>query len=56
MMAAKRQITDDTVFTVASSVGLDIDRLKRDMTAPAIAIGEAINKNLVRGEPADCDR
>jgi protein-disulfide isomerase len=48
MMAAKGQITDDRVFTVASSVGLDIDRLKRDMTAPAI--GEAINKNLALAE------
>ena len=48
MMAAKGQITDDTVFKVASSVGLDIDRLKRDMTAPAIA--EAINNNLVLAE------
>ena len=48
MMAAKGQITDDTVFKVASSVGLDIDRLKRDMTAPAI--GEAINKNLALAE------
>jgi protein-disulfide isomerase len=44
MMAAKGQITEDTVFKVAGSVGLDIDRLKQDMTAPDIE--EAIKKNL----------
>ena len=56
MMATKGQITEDTVFKVAASVGLDIDRLKRDMTAPDIA--EAIKKNLaladalnIRGTP-----
>ena len=56
MMAAKGQITDDTVFTVASSVGLDIDRLKQDMKAPEIeravkdnlALAEALN---IRGTP-----
>jgi protein-disulfide isomerase len=56
MMATKGQITEDTVFKVAASVGLDIDRLKRDMTAPDIT--EAIKKNLaladalnIRGTP-----
>jgi len=36
MMETKGQITDDTVFAVAASVGLDVARLKRDMQAPQI--------------------
>src|SRR6516164_10344073 len=36
MMAAKGEITEDTVYRVAGSVGLDVDRLKRDMTLPEI--------------------
>jgi protein-disulfide isomerase len=36
MMAASGQITEDTVYQVAGSVGLDVDRLKRDMAAPQI--------------------
>jgi protein-disulfide isomerase len=48
MMAAKGQISEDTVFKVAGSVGLDIDRLKHDMTAPDI--DEAIKKNLALAE------
>lgn len=56
MMATKGQITDDTVFKVAGSVGLDIDRLKQDMNAPEIeralkanlALAEALN---IRGTP-----
>src|ERR1700737_2516563 len=31
MMATKGQITDETVYKVAGSVGLDVDRLKQDM-------------------------
>ena len=37
MMAARGNITDDTVYQVAASVGLDVERLKRDMAAPEIA-------------------
>jgi len=56
MMATKGQITDDTVYKVAGSVGLDVDRLKQDMTAPEIehelkanlALAEALN---IRGTP-----
>ena len=56
MMATKGQITDDTVYKVAGSVGLDIDRLKQDMTAPEIdrtlkanlALAEELN---IRGTP-----
>ncbi len=36
MMALKGQIDDDAVFKVAGSVGLDVARLKTDMTAPDI--------------------
>lgn len=56
MMATKGQITDDTVYKVAGSVGLDVDRLKQDMAAPEIqqelkanlALADALN---IRGTP-----
>jgi len=56
LMAAKGQITEDTIYKVAGSVGLDVDRLKQDMTAPEIeqelkanlALAEALN---IRGTP-----
>jgi protein-disulfide isomerase len=44
MMAARGRITDETVFHVAASVGLDVERLKRDMAAPEIA--QDIESNL----------
>src|SRR5215831_5668328 len=34
MMAAKGQITEDVVYKIAGSVGLDLDRLKHDMAEP----------------------
>jgi protein-disulfide isomerase len=56
MMATKGQITDDTVYKVAGSVGLDVDRLKQDMAAPEI--DQALKANLalanalnIRGTP-----
>jgi protein-disulfide isomerase len=57
MMGTKGQITDDTVYKVAGSVGLDVERLKEDMTAPEIdralkanqALAEALN---IHGTPA----
>jgi protein-disulfide isomerase len=56
MMVTKGQITDETVYKVAGSVGLDVDRLKRDMSAPEI--GQALKTNLaladalnIRGTP-----
>jgi protein-disulfide isomerase len=36
MMAMKGQITDQTVMDVASSVGLDIGQLQRDMESPEV--------------------
>jgi protein-disulfide isomerase len=56
MMATKGQITEETVYKVAASVGLDVDRLKQDMSAPEI--GKALKANLaladalnIRGTP-----
>jgi protein-disulfide isomerase len=48
LMAAKGQITEDTIYTVASSVGLDIDKLKGDMAAPEI--DQALKANVVLAE------
>ena len=48
MMATKGQITDDTVYKVAASVGLDVDRLKQDMAAPDIA--RELKANLALAE------
>ena len=56
MMAAKGQISEDTVYKVAGSVGLDVERLKQDMKAPEIdkavkaniALASALN---IRGTP-----
>ncbi len=44
MMATKGQINDDTIYKVAGSVGLDVERLKQDMNAPEI--GKALKANL----------
>jgi protein-disulfide isomerase len=56
MMATKGQMAEDTVYKVAGSVGLDVDRLKQDMAAPEIdralkanlALADALN---IRGTP-----
>ena len=56
MMATKGQITEDTVYEVAGSVGIDVDRLKQDMNAPEIdqalkensALAQALN---IHGTP-----
>jgi protein-disulfide isomerase len=57
MMAARGNVTDDTVYRVAGSVGLDIEKLKRDMASPEIAQTIKANKKLadaldIRGTPA----
>lgn len=44
LMATKGQITEDTVYKVAASVGLDVDRLKQDMATPEIE--RALKANL----------
>jgi protein-disulfide isomerase len=57
MMAARGNITDDTVYRVAGSIGLDVAKLKRDMAGPEVA--QAIKANMkladaldIRGTPA----
>ena len=55
-MAAKGGITEDTVYRVAGSVGLDVDRLKNDMAAPQIDAALKANQALadaldIRGTP-----
>ena len=57
MMAAHGQINDSTVYQVAASVGLDVDRLKRDMAAPEVAQALKANSALadvldIHGTPA----
>jgi protein-disulfide isomerase len=37
MMTAHGNITDSTVYEIAGSVGLNVDKLKRDMASPAVA-------------------
>ncbi len=51
MMAAKGQITEDVVYQVAGSIGLDVDRLKRDMAAPEI--DQALKANLALASALD---
>jgi len=51
MMATKGQITDEVVYQVAGSVGLDVDRLKQDMAAPEI--DRALKANLALANALD---
>jgi protein-disulfide isomerase len=56
MMAAPGQITDDTVYQVAGSVGLNVDRLKQDMASLQIEAALKANQALaaaldIRGRP-----
>lgn len=51
LMALKGQINETAVFKTAESVGLDVDRLKRDMTAPEI--GRALKTNTELAEALD---
>jgi protein-disulfide isomerase len=56
MMAVKGQLTEDGIYRVAGSVGLDIERLKRDMADPEIDRALSANKALataldIRGTP-----
>ena len=57
LMALKGQMDEAAVFKVAGSVGLDVERLKRDMAAPDIDRMLKANENLakaldIRGTPA----
>lgn len=51
MMTARGQITDDTVYQVAGSVGLDVVRLKHDMASPEIA--QQLKTNLALADALD---
>jgi protein-disulfide isomerase len=51
MMAAKGQITEDVVYKIAGSVGLDVDRLKSDMTSPEVE--RAVKANLALASALD---
>jgi len=56
LMGLKGQINEAAVFKLASSVGLDVERLKRDMAAPDIDRMLKANVNLataldIRGTP-----
>ena len=56
MMAAKGQINEEAVYRIAGSIGLDVDRLKRDMTNPEIERALNTNRSLakaleIRGTP-----
>jgi protein-disulfide isomerase len=46
LMNANEQITEDSVLAIARQVGLDVDRLTRDMADPAIAAAIARNQAL----------
>ena len=48
LMAFKGQLQDDIIFATAKSVGLDVERLKRDMLSPDIADQLLANMNLAR--------
>jgi protein-disulfide isomerase len=57
LMALKGQINEAAVYKVAASVGLDADRLKRDMASPEVARMLKDNMNLaealqIHGTPA----
>jgi protein-disulfide isomerase len=57
MMGTKGKITEESVYQVATSVGLDVERLKQDMETPEIeqalkanrALADALN---IHGTPA----
>jgi protein-disulfide isomerase len=56
LMTLKGQINDTAVYKTAESVGVDVDRLKRDMAAPEIARALKANTELadaldIRGTP-----
>ena len=57
LMGASGTLTDDAIMTVARSVGLDVDRLKRDMETPKIRNALSSNHRLaealrIDGTPA----
>jgi protein-disulfide isomerase len=51
MMEARGNITDDTVYRIAGSVGLDVDKLKHDMASPEIT--RTIKDNMKLADALD---
>ncbi len=48
LMAFKGQLQDEIIFATAKSVGLDVERLKKDILSPEIADQLLANMNLAR--------
>jgi protein-disulfide isomerase len=48
MMAFRGRLTDEVIFQTAKDVGLDVDRLRKDMDAPEVADTIIANMNLAR--------
>ena len=48
MMAFRGKLTEEVIFQTAKDVGLDVDRLRKDMNAPEIADALLANMNLAR--------
>ena len=49
MMDFRGQLTNEAIFDMAKSAGLDLVRLRKDMDAPEIADEIIANFNLARG-------
>ena len=48
MMDFRGELTEEAVFDMAKNVGLDVDRLRKDMNAPEIMDAVILNFNLAR--------
>ena len=48
LMTYRGQLTDEVIFTAAKSVGLDVDKLRKDMISPEVADQLLANFNLAR--------
>jgi len=48
LMAYRGKLSNDVIFATAKDVGLDVERLKRDMAAPDVADQIIANFNLAR--------
>jgi protein-disulfide isomerase len=48
MMAYRGQLKEENVFAMAKDVGIDVDRLRKDMDAPEVAAQIIDNMNLAR--------
>src|SRR5947208_10069954 len=48
MMAYKGQISEEVMYRIAGSIGLDVDRLKRDMKDPEIDRALSANRSLAK--------